>query len=86
LESTRETLQRQHFGKVFNVILRRYLPVAALRYLETGFANDRSELAEFSARTYHPDYSGAKIKEENSISLLKQQIIAVILPGSVLVG
>jgi hypothetical protein len=60
--------------------------VAALRYLETGFANDSSELAEFSARPYHPDYSSAKIKEENSISLLKQQIIAVILPGSVLVG
>jgi hypothetical protein len=54
--------------------------------LETGFANDSSELAEFSARPYHPDYSSAKIKEENSISLLKQQIIAVILPGSVLVG
>jgi hypothetical protein len=33
--------------------------------MEIGFSYDCGELAEFSARPYHPSYSSAKVKEKN---------------------
>jgi len=69
LENTIQAFQRQHVGKFFNAVLRGHLPLAAIRHMEDGFAYDCSELVKFSARSYHPSYSSAKVKEKNYFPL-----------------